>query len=187
MKQVFKWTALTVGTLVGIAHIGILGHLIKPNQSQVPQFNIPDGPYSSYRIEAGKDGYTIIYRADDPLVLESERSMTSDEERRGLFGGGTTSRTEYRVDQFTQTGSRNLGGEITEEGKSVRDIECIVADAGSRSQGAMAGNAIATGLLAPAVVNIPYVGWLAAGWTTLLGNQVGEAIGSEVGSVFNDC
>ena len=51
----------------------------------------------------------------------------------------------------------------------------------------MAGSAITTGVVAPAVMGIPYVGWLAAGWATLLGNKVGESVGSEVGSAFNDC
>ena len=68
-----------------------------------------------------------------------------------------------------------------------QEIECIVADAGARSQGAMAGTAISTGVLVPAVMNIPYIGWLAAGWATLLGQNIGSEIGSEVGSVFNDC
>ena len=62
-----------------------------------------------------------------------------------------------------------------------------MADAGARSQGAMAGSAIAAGVAVPAVMNIPYVGWLAAGWATLLGQNVGSAVGSEVGQVFNDC
>ena len=79
------------------------------------------------------------------------------------------------------------GASLPGEGKSAKDVECIVADAGARSQGAMAGSAITTGLIAPAVMNIPYIGWLAAGWATLLGNQVGETVGSQVGSVFNDC
>ena len=55
-----------------------------------------------------------------------------------------------------------------------------MADAGARSQGAMAGTAISTGVIAPAVMNIPYVGWLAAGWANLLGQRVGEAAGSRV-------
>ena len=85
-------------------------------------------------------------------------------------------------------GARNIdGGAVIGEGKSAENVECIVADAGARSQGAMAGSALTTGLVVPAVMNIPYIGWLAAGWATLLGNQVGETIGSEVGSVFNDC
>ena len=85
-------------------------------------------------------------------------------------------------------GVRNMGGAaLGEEGKSAGDIECIVADAGARSQGAMAGTAISTGVIAPAVMNIPYVGWLAAGWANLLGQRIGEEAGSKVGSVFNDC
>ena len=85
-------------------------------------------------------------------------------------------------------GTRNIGGgATTEEGKSAKDIECIVADAGARSQGAMAGSAITAGVVVPSVMTIPYIGWLAAGWATLLGNQIGETIGSEVGSAFNDC
>ncbi len=39
-----------------------------------------------------------------------------------------------------------------------------MADAGARSQGAMAGSAIAAGVAVPAAVGIPYVGWLAGGW-----------------------
>ena len=67
-------------------------------------------------------------------------------------------------------GVRNMGGAaLGGEGKSAKDVECIVADAGARSQGAMAGSAVATGVLVPAVVNIPYIGWLAAGWAALLG------------------
>ena len=188
----FKWIALGVGGLFAVAHIGVLGHLLKkePPVQSVPTINLPRGPYSSYRIKAGKDGYEIEYRANDPKILESERSLDLDKEKRGLFGGGTEQRTEYRRDQYTMEGTRNMGsgGAVANgEGKSAKDVECLIADAGARSQGAMAGTAISTGVLVPAVMNIPYVGWLAAGWATLLGNQVGESIGSEVGSVFNDC
>jgi hypothetical protein len=84
-------------------------------------------------------------------------------------------------------GVRNLGGGVDAEGKSAKDIECIVADAGARSQGAMAGSAIAAGVAVPALAGIPYVGWLAGGWALLLGQKAGSEIGSEVGKVFNDC
>ena len=62
-----------------------------------------------------------------------------------------------------------------------------MADAGARSQGAMAGSAIAAGVGAPAVMSIPYVGWLAAGWVNLLGQNVGSAAGSQVNSMISDC
>ena len=191
MKPYLKWTAISVGSIVAIAHIGVLGHLVRrqPDRVQVPTINIPRGtPYSSYKIEAGKDGYTIEYKANDPAILESHRSLNLDQEKKGLFGGKSEQRTEYRHDQYTMEGVRNMGGAATPgEGKSAKDVECIVADAGARSQGAMAGSAITAGVVVPAVVNIPYIGWLAAGWATLLGQNVGSTVGSEVGQVFNDC
>ena len=188
-----KIAAISVGGVVAFAHIGLLGYVFnRPKQPEIPQvptINIPNGtPYSSYKIEATRDGYSIEYKANDPAILESSKSLTLDKEKRGLFGGGSEQRTEFRRDQFTMDGTRNMGGaSIGEEGKSAKDIECIVADAGARSQGAMAGSAIAAGVAVPAVVGIPYIGWLAGGWALLLGQKAGSSIGSQVGSVFNDC
>ena len=191
MKPYLKWTAISVGSIVAIAHIGVLGHLIRkqPDRVQVPTINIPRGtPYSSYKIEAGKDGYTIEYKANDPAILESQRSLSLDKDKKGLFGGGTEVRREWRRDQYTAEGTRNIGGAAVDgEGKSAKDIECIVADAGARSQGAMAGSAIAAGVGAPAVMSIPYVGWLAAGWVNLLGQNIGSSAGSLVNSAISDC
>ena len=189
-KSPFKIVALVIGGVIGIAHIGVLGHLINAsNTIKYPIINLPDGKYSSYNVQVGKDGYKIEYRANDPKVLTSERSMNLDKNRRGLFGGGSEQRNEYRRDEYTAEGYRNMqgGGEINAEGKSAKDIECIVADAGARSQGAMAGTSIAAGAIIPAVANIPYIGWLASGWALILGQKVGSEVGSEVGSVFNDC
>ena len=188
-KSPAKTIALALGALVGVAHIGVLGHLLNATRPQYPVINFPTGDYSSYKVEATKDGYKIEYKANDPRVLESERSLQLDQEKKGFFGGGTTRRREYRTDQFTMDGARNLGGAVVDgEGKlGAKSEECIRADAGARSQGALAGTSIAAGALVPAVVNIPYIGWLAAGWVTLLGGRVGSDVGSEVGKVFNDC
>ena len=183
----------TAGALFAISHLGLLGYLIdrkaEPSVPQVPTINIPRGDYSSYKIHAGKDGYTIEYKANDPAILESHRSLDLDKEKKGLFGGGTEKRTETRYDQYTMDGTRNIGGgAIGEEGKqSAKSVECIVADAGARSQGAMAGSAIAAGVAVPALSGIPYIGWLAGGWALLLGNKAGSEMGSQVGQVFNDC
>ena len=180
----------TAGALFAVSHLGLLGYLIdrKAEPPSVPAINIPRGPYSSYKIKAGKDGYEIEYRANDPKVLESTKTLDLDRDKKGLFGGGSEQRTEYRHDQYTMEGVRNMGGAATlGEGKSAKDIECIVADAGARSQGAMAGSAIAAGVAAPALSSIPYVGWLAGGWALLLGQNIGSELGSQVGEVFNDC
>ena len=190
-----KWVTISIGGVIAVAHIGILGHLIgrspEPEKVvQVPTINIPHGPYSSYKIEADKEGYRIEYKANDPAILESQRSLDLDTNKKGLFGGGSEKRIEFRSDQYTIEGIRNMGsgGAVLDgEGKSAKDIECIVADAGARSQGAMAGSAIATGVLVPAVVNIPYIGWLAAGWAALLGQNIGSEAGSQVNSIISDC
>ena len=192
MRPYLKWTAISLGSIVAIAHIGVLGHLVRrePDRIQVPTINIPRGtPYSSYKIEAGKDGYTIEYKANDPAILESQRSLILDKDKKGLFGGGTENRREWRRDQYTAEGVRNIGGASTpdDEGKSALSAECIAADAGARSQGAMAGTSVAAGLVVPAVANIPYIGWLAGGWALLLGQRAGSELGSQVGEVFNDC
>ena len=184
-----KNIAIGLGVVFGIAHIGVLGHLLSAVRPQYPVINFPSGDYSSYRVEANKDGYRIEYKANDPAILNSERQLKLDQKKGGFFGGGgIESRREYRRDEYTMDGARNLGGAVDGEGKSgAKSEECIRADAGARSQGALAGTSIAAGAIVPAVVGIPYIGWLAAGWVTLLGGKVGSDIGSEIGSAFNDC
>ena len=187
-KAVTRGILWFVGVSIGVAYIAVLGHLLKPAESiNHPVIQIPNGKYSSYELDVTKDGYSVRYRANDPKVLSSERSMNLDKTKKGWFGGGSEKRNEYRKDEFTMEGTRNIGGAVDSEGKSAKEVECIVADAGARSQGAMAGTAISTGVIVPAVMNIPYIGWLAAGWASLLGQNIGSEIGSEVGSVFNDC
>jgi hypothetical protein len=191
-KSPVKTIALTLGGLFALAHIGLLGYVIhrpeEPKLPQVPTINIPRGDYSSYTIKAGKDGYEIEYRANDPKILQSDRSLEFQKNQSGFFGGKKyENRREYRSDQFTMEGTRNMGGALDSEGKSAKEVECIVADAGARSQGAMAGSALAAGIAVPALASIPYVGWLAGGWALLLGQKAGSTLGSTVGSVFNDC
>ena len=176
----FKWIALGVGTLFGVAHIGILGHLI--SRDNLPVINLPVGDYTSYEVNAGKDGYSIRYNSNDPKVMR----VTKDVDKKNGFlgiGGKTNITTE---EEYTMDGSRHLG--VDSEGKlTAKDIECIKAEGGAQSQGAMAGASITAGAIVPAVVGIPYVGWLAAGWMTLLGQRIGSDIGTQVSSVFNDC
>ena len=194
MKPYLKWTAISVGSVIAIAHVGLLGYVVRQqpkNVVQVPTINIPRGtPYSSYKIEADKEGYSIEYRANDPAILESQRSLDLDKSRSGFFGSNSSEvRSEYRQDQYTMEGTRNMGGgEIGELGKTGGvSAECIAADAGARSQGAMAGTSVAAGVLVPAVMNIPYIGWLASGWALLLGQNIGSAAGSTVNSMISDC
>tara|TARA_B100002019_G_scaffold179239_1_gene154803 strand:- start:981 stop:1562 length:582 start_codon:yes stop_codon:yes gene_type:complete len=191
-KSPFKWVALSVGGVIAVAHIGVLGHLMDMNKKyadrpQYPSINLPTGEYSSYDVNVNREGYSIRYNANDPRVLTSERSLDLDKEKKGLFGGGTEQRREWRRDEYTMDGTRNVGGGADEEGKlSAKDVECIKAEGGAQAQGAMVGTSIAASA-APMLTGIPYIGWLAVGWANLLGQRAGSAVGSEVGSVFNDC
>ena len=186
-----KSVAIVAGTIFAVSHIGLLGYLVKdtPRTPDFPIIQFPRGDYSSYEVEATRDGYKIRYRANDPTVLQSEKSLQLDQDKNGFFGGNTTTRRrEYRLDEYTMDGTRNLRGAVDGEGKSLaKSEECIRADAGARSQGAMAGTAISAGLIVPAVTSIPYIGWLAGGWALLLGQKAGSELGSEIGSAFNDC
>ena len=193
MNNKIKIAAGVVGGAFALAHIGLLGYVIhrpkQPRVPQVPTIQIPQGtPYSSYKLEATKDGYSIEYKANDPAILESHRSLNLDKDKKGMFGGSREKRSETRYDQYTMDGTRNMGGAIGEVGKTGGvSAECIAADAGARSQGAMAGSAIAAGVAVPALSSVPYIGWLAGGWALLLGQKAGSELGSQVGEVFNDC
>ena len=77
-RSPFKWAVLGVGGVIAIAHLGILGHIMKANQDamlrmasrpQYPSLNIPTGEYTSYDVNVNRDGYNIRYNANDPKVL----------------------------------------------------------------------------------------------------------------------
>ena len=183
----FKIFVGTVGALFAVSHIGLVGYLMR-QPYQIPSINIPKGDYSSYELNAGPDGYSVKYKANDPAILNSEKSLILYQDKKGLFGPRTEPRREFRRDQYTMDGVRNIGGAIGEAGKmNAQSAECIAADAGARSQGAMAGSSIAAGVAVPALSGIPYIGWLAGGWALLLGQRAGSEMGSQVGEVFNDC
>ena len=54
----WKWiSAGTVGTLFALSHIGMIGMISR--RSEFPVVNVPVGPYTSYNVEATKEGYAI--------------------------------------------------------------------------------------------------------------------------------
>ena len=174
----FKWFVGSSAVLIGVAHIGVLGHLIQ--KDTLPNIAHPQvGERSSYTVEATRDGYTITYRGDDPTVMTEQ---IHDDRPAGLFGTGRRSTT--RIREYTESGQ---GGGAAGEGKlSAEDIACIEAAGGGRSQGALVGGSVAASL-APAVTTIPYVGWLAAGWMTLLGTDIGGDIGAGTAQFIQGC
>lgn len=177
--KAFRWAALTVGTLFGVAHIGILGHLI--SKDDLPVINLPVGDYTSYSVDATRDGYSINYNSNDPKVMGVRKNINKNN---GFFGIGGNS-VIVTEEEYTMDGGRHLqGGDL---GKlTAKNLECIKQEGAGESTGGIVGASMTAGL-APVLSGIPYVGWLAAGWATLLGQNVGSELGGEIATSFNDC
>ena len=178
-RSPFKWAVLTVGTVFGVAHLGILGHLL--NKEQLPIINLPVGDYTAYQVDAHKDGYRIQYRSNAPQVMGKDKVVVK---KNGFFGiGGNTQIIQQ--EQYTMDGATHLqGGEV---GKlTAKKIECIKAEGGGENAGRLVGTSIGASA-APMFANIPYIGWLAAGWIAMFGGNTGAEIGGEIATMTKDC
>ena len=51
-----KWFALSLGGLIGLSHIGMIGSLSN-RESKLPSINLPVGPYTSYKADVSHNGY----------------------------------------------------------------------------------------------------------------------------------
>jgi len=174
----FKWILLSVGTLFGVAHLGVLGHLM--SRTQMPQIDLPLGDYSSYVIRAGKDGYVIEYKANDPKVM----SITKNIKKNGGFlgiGGNTEIET---FEQYTMDGARNTGGGAVGKLTAKRE-ECIKAAGGGEQTGRIVGASVGAGA-ASFLTGIPYIGWVAAGWVAMFGQDKGAEIGGELATSMTE-
>ena len=178
-RSPFKWAALTVGTVFGVAHLGILGHLL--NKQHLPIINLPVGDYTAYQVDAHKDGYRIQYRSNAPQVMGKDKVVVK---KNGFFGiGGDTKIVQQ--EQYTMDGATHLqGGEV---GKlTAQKIECIKAEGGGENAGRLVGTSIGASA-APMFSGIPYIGWLAAGWVAMFSGNTGAEIGGEVATMMKDC
>ena len=175
-----KWFALGLGGLIGLSHIGMIGSLSN-RQSKLPSINLPVGPYTSYEAEVGHDGYKISYKANDPKVMRVER----DSNTKGGFLGLANNKVKV-VEQYTMDGSIHNKPITVKEGNGKSEA-CIKAIGGAEGTGRLVGSSIGTAA-APALSNIPFVGWVAAGWVTMVsGNQGADIGGSMAESMSEDC
>lgn len=173
-----KRTVVGLLIFVGVANAGaLIGHTfrqpIQPAQVNYP----PVGDYSSYTVTVNPDGsYTIDYKGHDPTVLDNETYVDTSN---GIFGiGGRTTTT--RNTQQIAGGQSGLGK------NNARSEECIKAEGGGESNGALVGASLGTAA-APFLTGIPYVGWLAAGWAVMLGQDMGSSVGGEIASTIKGC
>ena len=174
-----KWFALGLGGLIGLSHIGMIGSLSN-RQSKLPSINLPVGPYTSYKADVSHDGYYIEYKANDPKVLRVER----DSNTKGGFLGLANNKVKT-VEQYTMDGAvhtkPNSSSTTIANGKSEA---CIKAIGGAEGTGRLVGSSIGASA-APSVVNIPYIGWVAAGWITMFSGNQGAEIGGQMAEDLN--
>ena len=173
-----KWIAISLGSLIGLSHIGMIGMISR--QQKFPVVNLPVGPYTSYTVEAGKNGYRINYRANDPKVMHVERDI---KKKGGFLGLGNN--TVKVKEQYTMEGSQHLdsGGQTI----SKRREECIKKIGGGESTGRLVGSGVGTAV-APSVASVPIVGWGLAGAVTMFaGDQAADIGGTMSESLSDEC
>ena len=175
-----KWIGISLGAVVGISHIGMIVMLYR--QSKFPVVHLPVGPYTSYQVNAGKEGYTINYRANDPLVME----VTKEVNKPGGFLG--LSRAKMRTRElYTMEGSKHLDGGGSPGKLSAASIACIKAEGSGEGTGKVVGASVGAAV-APALSGIPFVGWGVAGAATMMGMDAGFDIGGSMAeSISKQC
>ena len=194
-----KWIGLSLGTVIGISHIGMIGMLAN-RESKLPSLDIPVGDYTTYQAEVTEDGYKIAYKANDPKTA----FITKDIKEKGGFLGLANETTQVTEEYFLD-GKTNQGGAVSnsrswldqkpgltaaqaEEMNTIRKSEaCIKAIGGAEGTGRLVGTSVGAAA-APAVSSIPFVGWVAAGWIAMFGgNQGADVAGNMAEDLNKDC
>ena len=186
-----KWSALGLGGLLGLSHISMI--VMLSTRSNHPQIKLPDGPYASYRMESGTEGFRIDYRANDPKTLYTTKNVLTGD---GLFKKGN--RTTF-VQEYTMDGAVHHGGPVSngrtwidpaalgkgEKKISAKTEACIEARGGGKQTGKIVGGSVGAAV-APSVSSIPFIGWVLAGAATMIGMDQGADLGADMAESFSD-
>jgi len=190
-----KWFALGLGGILGLSHIGLIG--VATRKASVPVISPPVGPYTSYVIQADKEGYKLSYTANDPKTA----FITKDIKEKGGFLGLANERTQV-TEEYFMDGQTNQGGAVSNqrswldqkpgltqaqaaEINAARKSEaCIKAIGSAEGTGRLVGTSIGASA-APAVSSIPFVGWVAAGWVAMFGGEQGAELGGNLAEDLN--
>ena len=173
-----KWIAISLGSLIGLSHIGMIGMISR--QQKFPVVNLPVGPYTSYEVEAGEKGYRIKYRANDPKVMHVERDI---KEKGGFLGlGNNTSKVK---EQYTMEGSQHLQSLSREISSNAKSEACIKAIGAGEGTGKMVGASVGASVANTGIASIPFVGWVLAGAATMIGMDAGSDIGGQMAEDLN--
>ena len=190
-----KWIGLSLGVLVGVSHIAMIGMISQQNKKEgLPVVNIPEGDYGSFRADVTKDGYKISYKANDPKTSY----ITKDIKEKAGFLGLATNRTQT-VEEYFMDGQTNQGGAVSNKRSwlapyqeftdsnpelSDKDLACIKAVGSAEGTGRLVGTSVGAAA-APTLSTIPFVGWVAAGWVAMFGGEQGAEIGGNMAEDMN--
>ena len=191
-----KWIGISLGTLLGISHMGMIGLLVSRQQeAPLPNINIPVGDYTSYQAEVNKEGYRISYKSNDPKTMY----ITKDLKKKGGFLG-LANNTEKVVEEYVMDGSTNQGGPVSNNrswlDKKTKALEddinsstqkseaCVKAIGSAEGTGRLVGTSVGAAA-APALSGIPFVGWVAAGWVAMFGGNQGAEMGGNMAEDLN--
>ena len=175
-----NWTALGLGTFLGVSNMGLMGALI--NKGNLPVVDFPVGSYTSYEMEATKDGYKIRYNANDPKVMVKTENVVKPSS--GLFSKGVTTVDLY--EEYTMNGKVHLEGGDDASKLTAKEIACIKAEGAGGSTGGVIGASVGA-QAAPALSNIPIIGWVAGGWATMFGQKTGANLGGDIAKAIEGC
>ena len=193
-----KWIGVGLGTILGISHIGMIGYISTSNKEQgLPKLDIPVTPYTSYVVQANKDGYKLSYTANDPKTA----FITKDIKEKGGFLG-LANETTVITEEYFMDGQINQGGPVSnhrswldgtpgltqQEASDITEIRkseaCIKAIGSAEGTGRLVGTSIGASA-APSLSTIPYIGWVAAGWVAMFGGDQGADIGGNMAEDLN--
>ena len=175
-----NWTALGLGAFLGVSNMGLMGALI--NKGSLPVVDFPVGSYTSYEMEATKDGYKIRYNANDPKVMIKTENVVKPSS--GLFSKGATTVDLY--EEYTMNGKVHLEGGDDASKLTAKEIACIKAEGAGGSTGGVIGASVGA-QAAPALSNIPIIGWVAGGWATMFGQKTGANLGGDIAKAIEGC
>ena len=195
-----KWIGISLGSLLGITHIGMIGLIATNKNTKLPSLDIPVGDYTSYVVSADKDGYKISYSANDPKTAY----ITKDIKEKGGFLGLANETTKV-TEEYFMDGQINQGGPVSnhrswidspsglsqEEAARITEIRkseaCIKAIGSAEGTGRLVGTSVGAAA-APSLSSIPFVGWVAAGWVAMFGGNQGADIGGNMAEdLSKDC
>ena len=192
-----KWIGISLGSLLGITHIGMIGLIATNKNTKLPSLDIPVGDYTSYVVSADKDGYKISYSANDPKTA----FITKDIKEKGGFLGLANETTKV-TEEYFMDGQINQGGPVSnhrswidspsglsqEEAARITEIRkseaCIKAVGSAEGTGRLVGTSVGAAA-APTVSSIPFVGWVMAGWIAMFGGNQGAEIGGSMAEDLN--